>query len=108
DVGPDRCQMTFSSSFRSHNRERAIGPVRPTLNHAERSLIGCSAQKILARKVLRMRQRKRQLTRQVHRAWSDPPRLAEAKRTGRIGVEAGHNCAIATTTPSTSPGIEPT
>src|SRR5205823_7523284 len=60
-LGPDRGQMAFAATCRADEGQRAIGPIRPALDHVERCSIGGSGQEILARKAFAVRKRKRQL-----------------------------------------------
>src|SRR2546421_8002757 len=79
--------MTLPRTFRSDQREGAVGPVRPALDQAEGGLVRGAREKVLAREALRVRQSQRKLTRNIHGYRSGSPRMAGGANP--TGPEAG-------------------
>src|SRR5450631_1724378 len=62
-LGPDRGEMALAGTLRSRQQHDPVRPVRPVVDQRQCCGIGRSFEKIVAGKALRVRQRKRELTR---------------------------------------------
>ena len=66
DLGPDRRQMALARAFRPDQRSARSGQSGQRSISASAAAFGRAGEEILAREALRVRQRERQLTRNIH------------------------------------------